>query len=106
MDRNHADVAVTQSVLVIRSLLRSSPERGVLSRAQVIGRLVRLLETNKIKSPAARATVYWLVGEYAVEGLLETVAADVLRLGAKSFETEVSVWCGPDRGASSPESPR
>lgn len=37
----------------------------------------------------ARSTVYWLVGQYADEGLLETVGPDTVRLGAKGFANEV-----------------
>lgn len=52
-------------------------------------RLVVLLEAGKIQAPSARAEVYWLVGQYAPMGLLETVGPDVVRVGAKGFVNEV-----------------
>lgn len=55
----------------------------------IITRLVELLQAGKITAPTARATVYWLVGQYAGEGLLDTVGPDTVRLGAKGFADEV-----------------
>ena len=54
----------------------------------VITRLVDLLEADRIKAPTARATIYWLVGQFAPDGLLSTVAPDTIRLGAIGFATE------------------
>lgn len=48
-----------------------------------------LLEGGTVKAPMARANVYWLVGQFAAEGLLESVGPDAVRLGAKGFAEEV-----------------
>jgi AP-3 complex subunit beta len=87
------EIIVTQSVLVLRSLLTSrdfSAGGSVsISRPSIINRLIDLLEEGKIESPVARANVYYLVGQFANEGLLESGAPDVVRLGAKGFAQEV-----------------
>lgn len=83
---------IAQSVLVLRSLLRSNDfPSATASRAIIITRLVVLLEAGKIKVPTARANIYWLIGQFAGDGLTETIAPDAVRLGAKGFSTEVSL---------------
>lgn len=62
------------------------------TRAAIITRLIELLREDKISAPVARSTVYWLVGQYAEEGLLETVGPDTVRLGAKGFANEVRLY--------------
>lgn len=83
------DAVIAQSVLVLRSLLRSPSFPATASRASIIQKLVLLMHTGRIQSPVARASVYWLVGQYAEEGLMESVGPDTVRLGAKGFVEEV-----------------
>lgn len=77
----------------MRTLIRSPNFPVTVSRAALITRLVILLEAGKIKTAVARANVYWLVGQFGVN-LLETVGPDVIRVGAKGFENEVSLFRG------------
>lgn len=84
------DAIIAQSVLVLRSLLRTSNFPKATSRASIISKLVGLMEAGKIKAATARATVYWLVGQFASEGLVESVGPDLVRTGAKGFAEEVS----------------
>ncbi|KAI5474955.1 AP-3 complex subunit beta-2 [Pseudohyphozyma bogoriensis] len=83
-----SDAVIAQSVLVLRSLLRSTNLPGLISRPTIIRKLVLLLEAGRIKAPVARANIYWLVGQYAAEGLYDTVAPDAVRLGVKGFAEE------------------
>lgn len=89
-DLSFAEMTIAQSVLVLRSLLRSPNFPKSTSRSVIITKLVVLLEAGKINAPAARATVYWLVGQFASEGFVESVGPDLVRLGAKGFADEVS----------------
>ncbi|GAA6038326.1 hypothetical protein JCM8097_003945 [Rhodosporidiobolus ruineniae] len=88
---------VSTAVLVLRTILLSPsfPSSARLSRGTIIARLASFLcpaapgGKGKIQDPHARATVYWLVGQYAAdEGLLEGVGPDVVRLGARGFADE------------------
>ncbi|KDE09873.1 hypothetical protein MVLG_00271 [Microbotryum lychnidis-dioicae p1A1 Lamole] len=85
------EVITAQSVLVLRSLLRSPYLPSSTSRPAVITRLVDLLEADRIKAPTARATIYWLVGQFVPGGLVSTVAPDVVRLGAIGFAVESEI---------------
>lgn len=91
-DSRSTDIIVTQSILVLRSILRSKnfiPTSTATSRFTIISQLIDLMEDARIVTPSARDDVYWLVGQYAGEGLLEDGAPDLLRLGAKGFAEEV-----------------
>src|SRR5690606_32068992 len=55
--------------------------------SEMIRSLAKSLET--IAVPMARASILWLVGEYAAS--VETVAPDVLRLFARSFSDEEDI---------------
>ncbi|CEQ42338.1 SPOSA6832_04133, partial [Sporobolomyces salmonicolor] len=79
---------IATSVLVLRSLLLSRSLPASTSRAAVITLLVSHMHSGKIQDPTARATVYWLVGQCAAEGLVEGCGPDTVRLGAKSFTQE------------------
>ncbi|GAA5860737.1 hypothetical protein JCM1840_001947 [Sporobolomyces johnsonii] len=79
---------IATSVLVLRSLLLSRSLPASTSRAAVITRLVLHMHSGRIQDPTARATVYWLVGQCAAEGLVEGCGPDTVRLGAKSFTQE------------------
>ncbi|GAA6016862.1 hypothetical protein JCM10207_003276 [Rhodosporidiobolus poonsookiae] len=87
---------VSAATLVLLSLIRSPSFPSTASRKAVITRLAAALfpppsdpaGKPRIRNPDARATVYWLVGQYAAEGLAEGCGADVVRLGAKGFADE------------------
>ncbi|GAA5959599.1 hypothetical protein JCM21900_002950 [Sporobolomyces salmonicolor] len=79
---------IATSVLVLRSLLLSRSLPASTSRAAVITLLVSHMHSGKIQDPTARATVYWLVGQCAAEGLVEGCGPDTVRVGAKSFTQE------------------
>ncbi|KPV73944.1 uncharacterized protein RHOBADRAFT_54528 [Rhodotorula graminis WP1] len=90
------DRTVTSAVLVFRTLLRSSsfPSSSSSkspSRTAIVTRLAAHLHAGRITDPAARATIFWLVGQYAAEdggAIVEGCGAEVVRLGAKGFATE------------------
>ncbi|ORX88456.1 hypothetical protein K493DRAFT_268293 [Basidiobolus meristosporus CBS 931.73] len=74
------DAVVAESVVVTRRLLQSRPN----DNASMITRLVKSLDN--IKVPEARASIFWLVGQYCHN--LEKIAPDTLRKGAKTFVEE------------------
>lgn len=85
-----ADAVVSQAIRALRLLLRHPSHAA--SRPGLITRLARLLVHNRVLSPSARATTYWLVGQYGAEGdLLQSTAPDLLRTAAKGFAEESSV---------------
>ncbi|ORY50688.1 Clathrin/coatomer adaptor, adaptin-like protein [Leucosporidium creatinivorum] len=88
LTQSKSDAIIAQAVLVLRSLLRSSNFPKATSRASIISKLVGLMDAGKIKAPTARATVYWLVGQFANEGLVESVGPDLVRTSAKGFAEE------------------
>ncbi|KAK4046763.1 AP-3 complex subunit beta [Microbotryomycetes sp. JL201] len=88
LSSSKSDMIVSRSILVLRSLLSSTQFPLIVSRLQIIEKLVALLHENKIGQPAARASIYWLVGQFAEDGLLDTIAPDTVRVGAKNFAQE------------------
>ncbi|BGP19223.1 AP-3 complex subunit beta [Rhodosporidiobolus nylandii] len=85
---------IATTILTLRTLLTlpTFPSSGKTSRTAVITRLAALLHAptpRRIQSAEARATVYWLVGQYA-EGLMDGCAPDLVRLGAREFKEEPS----------------
>lgn len=88
LSQSKKEVIIAQAVLVLRSLLQSDKLAASAHRPAVITRLVTLLASGQISTAPARATVYWLVGQYAHEGLLDTVGPDLVRIGAKGFADE------------------
>ncbi|KAK4046976.1 AP-3 complex subunit beta [Microbotryomycetes sp. JL221] len=84
------DTITSQSVLVLRSLVNSQHSTTTsISRRKIIETLVTLLHSNKLIKPDARASVYWIVGQFAKdENLIETIGPDTVRMGAKHFTTE------------------
>jgi len=88
---NPAEAVVAESVVVIKTLLQlgareSTPTQQRRHRA-IIKHLARLLDS--IKVPMARASITWLVGEYA--SAIPNVAPDILRKLAKSFRDEQDI---------------
>ncbi|KAM0791866.1 hypothetical protein ACM66B_004123 [Microbotryomycetes sp. NB124-2] len=88
LSSSKSDTITSRSVLVLRSLLSSNQFPRAVSRLEIIEKLVALLHENKIGQPAARASIYWLVGQFAEDGLVETIAPDTVRVGAKNFAHE------------------
>ncbi|GAA6018845.1 hypothetical protein JCM8202_002255 [Rhodotorula sphaerocarpa] len=82
------DPTVASAVLVLQTLVRSPSFPSTASRSSVIARLASYLYTSKVTDPIARSTIYWLVGQFAQDGLLEGCGPDVVRLGAKQFAEE------------------
>lgn len=78
-----SDQAVDDAVVAIRAIVRRDPQR----HAGEIKSLARSLDTTS--APTARASIFWLVGEYA--SLLPTAAPDVLRIGVRSFASEAEI---------------
>ena len=58
------------------------------AKTQILQRLVKLNLVHRLKTPTARADVYWLVGQYCTHIL--PIAPDLLRLGVKDFISEAS----------------
>lgn len=76
------DNVVSESLTIIRHLIQQNPE----AHKQTIVRLAGYLETTS--NSGARASIIWLVGEYAAADLENSIAPDVLRILAKGFANE------------------
>eukprot|EP00026_Physarum_polycephalum_P001606 Phypoly_transcript_01608.p1 GENE.Phypoly_transcript_01608~~Phypoly_transcript_01608.p1 ORF type:complete len:1062 (+),score=136.00 Phypoly_transcript_01608:71-3256(+) len=88
---NPAEAVVAESVVVIKTLLQlgakeSTPAQARRHRA-IIRHLAKLLDS--IKVPMARASIAWLVGEYA--DVIPKVAPDIFRELTKSFRDEQDI---------------
>ena len=73
---------VAESLTVIRHLIQQDPN----SHTKTVIRLAKNLDTTT--NPQARATIIWLVGEFAGVPEEENIAPDVLRILAKGFADE------------------
>ncbi|KAH8678974.1 adaptin N terminal region-domain-containing protein [Tricladium varicosporioides] len=73
---------VAESLTVIRHLIQQDPE----SHTNTVIRLAKNLDTAT--NPWARASIIWLVGEFAGNGGENNIAPDVLRILAKGFTDE------------------
>ena len=73
---------VAESLTVIRHLIQQDPD----SHTNTVIRLAKNLDTAT--NPRARATIIWLVGEFAGMGGDDNIAPDVLRILAKGFADE------------------
>lgn len=73
---------VSESLTVIRHLIQQDPG----AHKQTVVRLASYLDTTA--SSGARASIIWLVGEYAASELETNIAPDVLRILAKGFADE------------------
>lgn len=73
---------VAESLTVIRHLIQQDPS----SHTRTIVRLAKNLDT--MTNPQARASIIWLVGEFAGVADEENIAPDVLRILAKGFASE------------------
>ncbi|KAL8799980.1 MAG: hypothetical protein Q9200_007390, partial [Gallowayella weberi] len=71
-----------ESLTVIRHLIQQDPQ----SHIKTVIRLAKNLDTTP--NPEARATIIWLVGEFASIGDENNIAPDVLRILAKGFAGE------------------
>ncbi|BFZ58852.1 AP-3 complex subunit beta [Savitreella phatthalungensis] len=72
--------ASDNAVVAIRRIVQSSPEQYAVEM-KTLGRSI-----DTISSPEARASVFWLVAEFA--HLLPRIAPDLLRKGVKGFAHE------------------
>lgn len=82
---NRDENVVGESIIVIKKLLQMHQK----DHRDVITHMAKLLD--KVKVPMARASIIWLIGEYADR--IPKIAPDVLRKMAKSFSSEVSIYC-------------
>lgn len=73
---------VAESLTVIRHLIQQDPR----SHTNTVVRLAKNLDTAT--NPQARASIIWLVGEFAGINGENNIAADVLRILAKGFADE------------------
>jgi len=73
---------VAESLTVIRHLIQQDPT----SHTNTVIRLAKNLDTAT--NPRARASIIWLVGEFAGLDTENNIAADVLRILAKGFADE------------------
>ncbi|KAK3745780.1 hypothetical protein QZH41_015967 [Actinostola sp. cb2023] len=80
---NRDEVIVAESVVVIKKLLQLKP-KGI---SDIIEHMAKLLDS--ITVPMARASILWLLGEYAEK--VPKIAPDILRKAAKSFHTEEDI---------------
>lgn len=88
---NPAEAVVAESVVVIKTLLQLGARESTPTQARrhrlIIKHLARLMDS--IQVPMARASITWLVGEYA--SVIPNVAPDILRKLAKSFRDEQDI---------------
>lgn len=75
-------ILVAESLTVIRHLIQQDPG----SHTNTVVRLAKNLDTAT--NPQARASIIWLVGEFAGLDGENNIAADVLRILAKGFADE------------------
>lgn len=75
------EIVVAESVVVIKKLLQIEPGQ----HGDIIKHMARLLDT--IQVPMARASILWLIAEYAEP----KIAPDVLRKVAKTFVQEEDI---------------
>ena len=73
---------VAETLTVVRHLIQQDPQAHV----NTVIRLAKNLDTTT--NPKARATIIWLVGEFAGLPEEENISADVLRILAKGFVDE------------------
>jgi AP-3 complex subunit beta len=73
---------VAESLTVIRHLIQQDPG----AHTKTVIRLAKGLDTAT--NPQARASIIWLVGEFAGVGGEDNIAPDVLRILVKGFATE------------------
>lgn len=73
---------VAESLEVIRHLIQRNP----LAHTKTVIRLAKNLDT--LSSPAARASVIWLVGEFAGYAPDQSIAPDVLRILIRGYVAE------------------
>ena len=76
---------VAESLTVIRHLIQQSP----YAHTKTVVRLAKTLDT--ITNPQARASIIWLVGEFAGVDEERNIAPDVLRILVKGFVHESEV---------------
>ncbi|OQU94221.1 Adaptin domain-containing protein isoform 1 [Cladophialophora immunda] len=76
------NILVSEVLTVMRHLIQQDPA----SHRKTVVRLARNLD--KTTSPEARATIIWLVGEFASLDPDNNIAPDVLRILAKGFADE------------------
>lgn len=76
------NLLVSEVLTVMRHLIQQDPK----SHRKTVVRLARNLD--KTTSPEARATIIWLVGEFASLDPDNNIAPDVLRILAKGFADE------------------
>ena len=74
--------SIAESVTVIRHLIQQNPEAHV----KTVITLAKTLDTTT--NPQARASIIWLVGEFAGLPGNDNIAPDVLRILAKGFADE------------------
>lgn len=79
------NVLVSEVLTVMRHLIQQDPD----SHKKTVIRLARNLD--RTTSPQARATIIWLVGEFAGTDPNNDIAPDVLRILAKGFASESEV---------------
>lgn len=76
------NVLVSEVLTVLRHLIQRDPQ----AHRKTIIRLARNLD--RTTSPEARATIIWLVGEFAGQDRDNNIAPDVLRILIRSFSDE------------------
>lgn len=80
---NRNEAVVAESVVVIKKLLQMKPSE----HRDIIGHMAKLMDS--ITVPMARASILWLLGEYADR--VPKIAPDVLRKVAKTFIQEEDI---------------
>lgn len=79
------ETLVSEAMTVIRHLIQQDPS----SHQKTVVMLANHLESTS--SPGARASIIWLVGEFAGMDKNNTIAPDVLRILAKKFADETEI---------------
>ena len=81
---NPSPVVVAESIVVMKHLLLAPAQQEEPTNQAIVTRLAKMLDT--ITSGPARASIVWVVGEYARK--IPLICPDTLRKCAKSFADE------------------
>ncbi|EQC31352.1 hypothetical protein SDRG_10954 [Saprolegnia diclina VS20] len=85
--RSVHESVVAESVIVIRQLLQQVQAPNASQAVKVVRSLAAMMVSGRVTSPSARASIVWMLGEFAAE---EPVAPETLRCMCATFTDEDS----------------
>ncbi|KAH9118372.1 hypothetical protein LEN26_012131 [Aphanomyces euteiches] len=89
--RSVHEQVVAESVVVIRQLLQqqqqASPNAPATANIKVVRSLAAMMVSGRVTSPSARASIVWMLGEFAAE---EAISREALRCMCSTFPDEAA----------------